>query len=224
MHQLIDKKKKIIIYLFFLFILSTTSGKFIENQDSYSSKINQINIEGLSNTDNVKIANELNHLSYKNILLVSKDEIQEVISNYNIIEEYSVKKIYPLTINVKIKPTKFIARLSNDDQLVGANGKLIEDKDNKEILPYIFGEFNSHNFLKFQKNIARSKFTFTKFKTLYFFPSNRWDILTYDDILIKLPQDNISESLNLAHTIISGNDFKNKNLIDLRINNHLIVK
>ena len=224
MHQLIDKKKKIIIYLFFLFILSTTSGKFIENQDSYSSKINQINIEGLSNTDNVKIANELNHLSYKNILLVSKDEIQEVISNYNIIEEYSVKKIYPLTINVKIKPTKFIARLSNDDQLVGANGKLIEDKDNKEILPYIFGEFNSHNFLKFQKNIARSKFTFTKFKTLYFFPSNRWDILTYDDILIKLPQDNISKSLNLAYKIISSNDFKNKNLIDLRINNHLIIK
>ena len=223
MHQLIDKKKKIIIYLFFLFILSTTSGKFIENQDSYSSKINQINIEGLSNTDNVKIANELNHLSYKNILLVSKDEIQEVISNYNIIEEYSVKKIYPLTINVKIKPTKFIARLSNDDQLVGANGKLIEDKDNKEILPYIFGEFNSHNFLKFQKNIARSKFTFTKFKTLYFFPSNRWDILTYDDILIKLPQDNIPESLKLAYKIINSNNFKDKNLIDLRINNNLIT-
>ena len=224
MHQLIDKKKKIIIYLFFLFILSTTSGKFIENQDSYSSKINQINIEGLSNTDNVKIANELNHLSYKNILLVSKDEIQEVISNYNIIEEYSVKKIYPLTINVKIKPTKFIARLSNDDQLVGANGKLIEDKDNKEILPYIFGEFNSHNFLKFQKNIARSKFTFTKFKTLYFFPSNRWDILTYDDVLIRLPQDNIFKSLNLAYKIINSDHFKNKNLIDLRINNHLIIR
>ena len=32
MHQLIDKKNKIIIYLLLLFILSTTSGKFIENQ------------------------------------------------------------------------------------------------------------------------------------------------------------------------------------------------
>jgi len=59
---------------------------------------------------------------------------------------------------------------------------------------------------------------------LYFFPSNRWDILTYDDILIKLPQDNISKSLNLAYKIIANNDFKNKNLIDLRINNHLITK
>ena len=224
MHQLIDKKKKIIVYLLFLFILSTTSTKFVKDKNSYSSKINQINIEGLSNNDNAKIASELNNLYYKNILLIGKDEIQTIISKYNIIQEYSVKKIYPSTININIKPTKLIARLSNNDQLVGANGKLIEDKENSEILPYIFGEFNSLNFLKFKKNIIQSKFTFAKFKTLYFFPSNRWDILTYDNILIKLPQDNISKSLNLAYKIINNNDFKNKNLIDLRVNNHLIIK
>ena len=224
MHQLIDKKKKIIVYLLLLFILSTTSGKFIENQNNYSLKINQINIEGLSNNDSSKIYNELNNLFYKNILFVRKEEIQKVISKYNVIEEYSIKKIYPSTININIKPTKFVARLSSNDQLVGANGKLVEDKGNNEILPYIFGEFNSKDFLSFKKNITRSKFSFTKFKMLYFFPSNRWDILTYDDILIKLPQDNISKSLNLAHKIISSNDFKNKNLIDFRINNHLIIK
>ena len=59
---------------------------------------------------------------------------------------------------------------------------------------------------------------------LYFFPSNRWDILTYEGILIKLPQDNISKSLNLAYKIIGNNDLKNKNLIDLRIKSHLIIK
>jgi cell division protein FtsQ len=91
-------------------------------------------------------------------------------------------------------------------------------------LPYIFGEFNSQNFLNFQKDIARSKFTFTKIKTLYFFPSKRWDILTHDNILIKLPQYNIFKSLNLAYKVINSNDFKNRNLIDLRINNHLIIK
>ena len=224
MHQLTDKKNKILIYLLLLCILSTTSGKFVENKTSYSSKINQINIEGLSNTYNSKIYNELNNLFYKNILLVDKEEIQKIINKYNIIEEYSIKKIYPSTINISIKATKFVARLSNNDQLVGANGKLIEDKENKEMLPYIFGEFNSKNFLKFKKDITQSKFSLTKLKTLYFFPSNRWDILTYDNILIKLPQDNISKSLNLAYKVVSSNDFQNKNLIDLRINNHLIIK
>ena len=224
MHQLIDKKNKIIIYLLFLFILSTTSGKFAENQKIYSSTINQINIKGLSKADNEKILYELKSLFYKNILLVKKEEIKKVISKYNIIEEYSIKKVYPSTININIRPTEFVARLSNNYQLVGANGKLIKDKENKEILPYIFGEFNSQHFLTFKKNITKSEFNFKKFKTLYFFPSNRWDILTNEDILIRLPHDNFSESLNLAYKVISSNDFKNKKLIDLRANNHLIIE
>ena len=224
MRQLIDKKIKIIIYLLLLLTLSTINRNFLENTKNYSPAVNQINIEGLSKFDNSKIYNQLNNLSYKNILLVGKQEIQIVINKYNIIEEYSVKKIYPSTININIKPTELIARLSNNNQLVGANGKLIENKENKEILPYIFGEFNSQEFLNFKKKISQSKFTFTKLKTLYFFPSNRWDILTNDNILIKLSQNNISKSLNLAYKVISSNNFKNKNVIDLRMDNHLIIK
>ena len=225
MHQLTDKKNKIIIYLLFLFILSTISGKLVENPNSRSFKIDQINIEGLSNTDKKKISNELNNLFYKNILLVDEDEIQKIMGKYNIIEKYNIKKIYPSTININIKPTEFVAKLSNNDQLlVGSNGKIIKDKKNIKILPYIFGEFNSNEFLILKKNIDQSKFIFTEFKTLYFFPSSRWDILTYDNILIKLPQDNIYKSLNLAYKIINNNNFKNKNLIDLRMNNHLIIK
>ena len=224
MHQLIDKKNKIIIYLLFLLILSTTCGKFVENHNNYSSTINQINIKGLSSTYNKKITNELSDLFYKNILLVGKEEIQKIISKYNIIEEYNIKKIYPSTINIDIKPTKFIARLSSNDQLVGANGKLIKNKDNNEILPYVFGKFNSEEFLTFKKNIDLSRFTFIKLKTLYFFPSKRWDILTKNDILIKLPQDNFLKSLNLAYKIINTDEFKNKKLIDLRVNNHLVIK
>ena len=224
MHQLIDKKNKIIIYLFLLLILSTTSVKFEENQSNHSSKINKINIEGLSNSYNSKIYNDLNNLFYENIFLVRKEKIQKIISNYNIIETYSIKKIYPSTINIEIKPTKFLARLTSNDQLVGANGKLVKDKDNNEILPYIFGEFNSKEFLNFKKKIDRSSFSFTDFKSIFFYPSNRWDILTTDDILIKLPKDNLLETLNQAYIFINDSEFQNNKIIDLRIFNQLIVK
>ena len=225
MHQLIDKKNKIVIYLILLFILSTTSGKFAIDQNNYFLKINKINVAGLSNLENSKILKELSNLFYRNILLVDKKEINKVIKKYNIIEEYNVKKIYPSTIIIDIKPTKYLARTSSDNQLlVGANGKLIEDKKNTRLLPYIFGEFNSKDFLIFKKNIDQSKFIFTEFKTLYFFPSNRWDILTNDDILIKLPQDKFLKSLKLAHKIINSDNLKDKKLIDLRVNSHLIIK
>ena len=138
MHQSTDKKKKIIIYLLFLFILSTISGKFINDQKKLSSSISKINITGLSEKKNSEILNNLNNLLYKSIFVISEDEIRKILEKHNIIQEFNIKKIYPSTLNIEIKPTKFIARVSNNSQyLVGANGKLIEDKSNNELLPYI---------------------------------------------------------------------------------------
>ena len=224
MHQLIDKKNKVFIYLLFLIILSTTSNKFIK-KDDHSSLIGKIDINGLSSVDSSKLHSELSNFFYKNVYALQKDEIDTIISKHNIIEEYNVKKIYPSSLTIKIKTTKFIAKISGIDQLaVGANGKLIKIKETKEILPYIFGKFNSKEFLRFKKDIDNSKFNFTKLKSLYFFPSNRWDIITNDDILIKLPQENLPKALSLAYKIINNDEFKSKKVVDLRINNNLVVK
>ena len=225
MHQSTGKKNKIIIYLIWLFILSTTSEKFAVSQNNYSSINIKVNIEGLSDIENLKILNEISNLFYKDVFFMDKKKINKILNKYNVIEEYSIKRIYPSTINVKIKPTKYLARTSNDNQLLmGANGKLIKDEDNREILPYIFGEFNSKDFLILKKNIEQSKFTFKELKTLYVFQSNRWDILTNNDILIKLPTFNSLKSLNFAYKIIHNNDFEKKKVIDLRVKNHLVVK
>jgi cell division protein FtsQ len=225
MHQSTGKKNKIIIYLLFLIILSTTSVKFINDQKKLSSSISKINITGLSEKKNSEILNNLNNLLYKSMFVISKHEIRNVLEKHNIIQEFNIKKIYPSTLNIEIKPTKFIARVSNNSQyLVGANGKLIEDKSNNEILPYIFGEFNSRDFLSFKQNIEKSIYSFSNLKILYYFPSGRWDILTDRDILIKLPQEHIVASLNLSKKLINNDNFKGYKFIDLRVKNHLVVK
>ena len=225
MHQSKGKKNKIIIYLLFMFILSTTSAKFINDQNTLSSSVSKINTTGLSERKNLEISNNLNNLLYKSIFVINEDEIRRILEKHNIIQEFNIKKIYPSTLNIEIKPTKFIARVSNNGQyLVGANGKLIEDKNNNELLPYIFGEFNSQHFLSFKQNIEKSIFSFSNLKTLYFFPSGRWDILTKNDILIKLPQENIVASLNLSKKLIDNDNFKDNKFIDLRVKNHLVTK
>ena len=225
MHQSTDKKNKIIIYLLFLFILSTTSAKFINDQNALSSSVSKINITGLSERKNLEILNNLNNILYKSIFVISKDEIKKILEKHNIIQEFSIKKIYPSTLKIEIKPTKFIARVSNNGQyLVGANGKLIEDRNNSELLPYIFGEFNSQHFLSFKQNIEKSIFSFSNLKILYFFPSGRWDILTDNDILIMLPQEHLVTSLNLSKKLIDNDNFKDNKFIDLRVTNHLVTK
>ena len=225
MHQSTSKKNKIIIYLLFLFILSTTSAKLTSDQKKLSSSISIINIIGLSERENLEILNSLNNLLYKHIFVINEEEIRKILEKHNIIQEFSIKKIYPSILNVDIKPTKFIARVSNNSQyLLGANGKLIEDKSHNELLPYIFGEFNSHDFLSFKRNIEKSIFSFSNLKELFFFPSGRWDILTDKDILIKLPQEHIVASLNLSKKLINNDNFKDYKFIDLRVKNHLVVK
>ena len=225
MHQSIGKKNKIIIYLLFLFILSTTSAKFINDQKALSSSVSKINITGLSEKKNLEILSNLNNFLFESIFVISKNEIKKILEKNNIIQEFSIKKIYPSTLNIEIKPTKFIARVFNNGQyLVGANGKLIEDKNNNELLPYIFGEFNSLDFLSFKQNIEKSIFSFSNLKTLYFFPSGRWDILTNNDILIKLPQEDIVASLNLSKKLIDNDNFKDNKFLDLRVKNNLVTK
>ena len=225
MPQLIDKKNRIFIYIIFLFILSTTSNKVLQNKKSSFLLINKIKVTGLSKNNNLELEEKMNNFFYKNILIFGKKEINMIMSEYNIIEEYYAKKIYPSEIKIEIKPTKFIAKISNNNQfIVGSNGKLIKSEEINDKLPYIFGKFNSKKFLNFKKNIERSKFNFTDFKSISFYPSNRLDILTAKGVLIKLPENNLLKSLNLGYEIIKNDQLQDSKLIDLRINNQVIIQ
>ena len=107
---------------------------------------------------------------------------------------------------------------------MGANGKLIENEASNEILPNIFGEFNSKEFMKFKKEIERAELNFKNFKSLFYHSSNRWDILTNNEILIKLPNENFYESLKVAKKIINSGKLEKIKLIDLRILNQAIIR
>ena len=224
MHQLIGKKKSLILYFFFLVALSTTTNKTLYKTENLF-QIDNINITGIP-LDNIEGLNdELYKTIEKNIFFLKKEVLKNSISEFNIVEKYSVKKIYPRELNINIKPTKFIAKISNkDDVLVGSNGKLISNKDFKKRLPSIFGKFNSNKFLELKIHLERSGFNFEDLKSLIYFSSGRWDILTNDNVLIKLPNKKIYESLHLAKKILNDDNFKMNKFIDLRISNQIIVK
>ena len=227
MHQLTDKKNVILTYVIFLLLLSTISNKSLKIKKDYNISINEINVSGLSKNYNLLIEDNLNKLLFKNIFFIDEDNIRKIMSKYNLIESYSIKKIYPKRIDIQIKQTKFIAKISGTNIfIIGSNGKIIKNENQKinKLLPLFVGKFNSEKFLEFKQFIEISSFKVTDFKSIVYHPSDRWDVLTIKNVLIKLPKKNLDIALKTAYNINKDNRFKDNTVIDLRIAKHIIIE
>ena len=225
MLQQIDKKQKLFIYLFFLLLLTTFNNLSLSNSEYLKLKINQIKVSGLNSKNNIQISEEFNKLLHqKNIFFINKNYFIKILEKNNLIHSFKVKKIYPNSIEVKVKKTELLAitNYNKNKFFIGSNGKLINFESSSENLPYVFGKIKIENFIKFTKIITKSKFNFEEISELYFFPSGRWDIKSRKGILIKLPETNLLKALNLADQIVTNEIFKNDKVIDLRIYNRVI--
>ena len=218
-------KKKLFLYFIIFILLSTISNKSINNRDISFFGINNINVSGLSNKNNLKVKNDLSKILLKNIFLINKDSFIKILSKNSLIESFKIKKIYPNSIKIDLKETKLVGITNSDNKFffIGSNGKLIKYENKHKELPFVFGKINYIDFIEFKKIIDKSKFDFKEIDSIYFFPSNRWDIKTINGLLIKLPEKKILESLELASKIKKNIQFDNNKIIDLRISGHIIV-
>ena len=68
-----------------------------------------------------------------------------------------------------------------------------------------------------------SLFSYDQINKMYFFPSRRWDIKLYDNILLKLPENLTLEILNNIHEFLENYTGKNLTTLDARLNNKFIL-
>jgi len=225
MLQLIDKKNRVFLYFVILILLSSINNKDFLNDKRSILLINNINVTGLSNEENIKVAQSLSSFLNKNIFFINKEDIKKILLRNNLIELFNVKKKYPNSINIDVKKTDFLAITLKNNQsfFIGSNGKLIKYNDLNKTLPFVFGKLDYKNFVNFKNIIDNSEFEFDQIESLYFFPSNRWDIKTIDGIEIKLPEKNLLKALTIAHKIKNSEDFNKNKIIDLRISDNIIV-
>ena len=160
-----------------------------------------------------------------NIFFLEKNQISEIIKSNKIIEKFSIFKNYPSNLIIKIKKTKLLAytKKNNSVYYLASNGNLIETNDNQINLPYIFGNVEIEEFLKFKKIIDNSSFNYNDINNLYYFKSKRWDIETKKNLIIKLPIKNLESSFEILLKIFQEDKFMNFNIIDLRQNNQVIL-
>ena len=217
------KGKKILIYFFLLIIVSSINN--ISLSKIKLNNVDDIKISGLDDFEMEVLLDDIKSLNLGNIFSLEDDKIIKIIDSNTLIEKYKIKKKYPSTLNIEIKKTSFLARISQNSKIfiLGSNGKLSENDKSIEELPYIFGSPNIIDFLNLKTIIDKTNISYDEIKNFYFFKSKRWDLELKNNILIKLSGDNLKESLDNAFTFLNDSSFNNIKIIDARILNQIIL-
>ncbi len=221
-------KIKIYFYLLILLFLSSTFNFNIISKFKKLNLINHINILGLNEKEKNNLEKNLEIFINKNIFLISKEEAESILKNISFIDSYSIIKVFPSNLIVNVTKTKFVGKtiLNGKKFYIGKNGKFTEISlvEKKYNLPQVFGNFQIDEFLKLQEILSTNGFNLNQINKYYYFKSNRWDIENNEDVILKLPTQNIEKSLKNYKSLLETNKIRQGQLIDLRMKNKIILK
>ena len=217
------KKRSIIAFILFILLTTITS-----KQEIIISKFNikEIKIENNLLLQTEDIIKSLKPIYNKNLVNLNYREIEEKLSKKTFIESFNIKKKYPNTLQIKIVEKKPIAILQNKKKKYFLSEKLdlIEFNNSKKYqkLPFILGE--KKKFKIFYNNLNEINFPLEIINKYTLYESNRWDIETINQKIIKLPVNNYVNSLKNYLNLRTKKNFENYKVFDYRIENQLILK
>ena len=217
------KSKQILNYFFLLFLFGSITNLNFQNNQFLNLK--EIIVSGLDEKENEDFKRKIYNLRLNNIFFINENQIKNVFETNSLIESYKISKIYPSTLDIKINKTNLLAKINKNGKIlfVGSNGKLLETFSHNKELPFIFGKPKIQEFLDLKKIIDESKFLNFEIENFYFYPSKRWDIELKNNIVLKLPKDDIKISLDYSFNFLKNNNFKNNKVIDARVKNQIIL-
>ena len=221
----------ILLLLLTLILLTTynpSEMELISNQSNSLFNIKNIKIINNEKINQDVIEKKLKKIYGKNIFFVKTSEIEKVIRNITYLQSIEVKKKYPNTLIVKVFETSPLAiLLKNSDYYIldsGANLILINaDSVTNYNYPHKFGKNSEKYFLNFLKLLKENNFPIIDIKSYYYFQIGRWDLQLKDGLLIRLPNNMIKNAIEKSIELLNKDDFKNYEVIDLRINGRIIV-
>ena len=91
-------------------------------------------------------------------------------------------------------------------------------------LPSVFGNDAENNFVYFFDQLENNNFPIKKIKNFYYFQIGRWDLQLLNNKIIKLPHNNTEDAIKKSVELLNREDFKNYNIIDLRVDGKIIVE
>jgi cell division protein FtsQ len=220
--------KKFFLWFFLLIFLTTYS--YHDKKKSFSGFffVEEIQIEGVKNSNKEELEKRLYKIRGKNIIFLSEKDFNEVIKDMNFINYLKIKKIYPKKIKVTVIEDLPIGVYLNDSgerYLLLENNKIIKDYNYESgNLPQVYGEGALEKFSDFYSSFQKTGLDLKLVKQFNYYDINRWDLLLKDEKLIKLPPENYKESIVKFLEIYEKSAFKKFKVFDFRIKNQLIMR
>ena len=217
--------RKRFIFAFVLLILLSTYN--LQNHYSISSKfyIKKIIVENNFILKEEDIIQNLLFLYKTNLFFLGEKKLKHQINKMDFVESFKIKKIFPNTIKIEIYEKKPIAILQKKERRYYYTDKdeIVDFKtlENYKNLPVIFG--NEKDFKTLYTNLKKTNFPIKTIEKFFLYKSKRWDLLTTNNITIKLPINEYNESLNNFIKITKNKNLNKYKTFDYRINGQLIL-
>ena len=91
-------------------------------------------------------------------------------------------------------------------------------------LPSIFGDGAEQNFINFYNQLEDNNFPKQRVKNFYYFQIGRWDLELLNNQIIKFPANKMIDAIQQSVELLARKDFRNYNIIDLRIHGKIVVE
>ena len=218
----------LLIVFIFLSTYNTKNLNLISEKKPTFFEIQNIEIINNFLVEKNEIEAKLSTIYNKNIFLIKKNDIEEPLKEIDFLKKIEVKKKYPSTVIIKIFETKPVAILFKNKvkYLLDSSSNLISPAEDKNFnqLPSVFGKGAESNFIYFLNRLKNNNFPNEKVKNFYYFQIGRWDLQLVNNKIIKFPENNIDAAINKSIELLKREDFKNYNIIDLRVDGKIIVE
>ena len=220
MLQLIDKKKKIYFYIFFLILLSTPLNL---KYDSFFKEV--FKIKNIKIIPNEFVFEEVYNLLNQNIFKLNKTSLKNFLNKYTYLKSIEIKKIYPDTLEVLVTKSSPIAIINNQLSFtyLGDNGKVFKENKEYSSIPILKGEIDIPNAIVVLNLLNNSLYKLENIKEIIFFPTNRINIILNDSKILKFPINIDLKYINKTHNFLKTLKTEKK-VIDFRILGKIILK
>lgn len=202
--------------------------------EKYSNKYNynltNVEVSNLNYLNDYDILAHFNPYIGKSIFLIPLNDIAENIQKNSWIKTLSIQSNYKNSLQVYIEEEIPFGIYDNDHNKILFSKNLI-------ILEFLKDENDYTNLITFygDNSINNSKQLILNFDTDFismiesanFVMNRRWDLLLKNLILLKLPENNIKDSINgykKIYTNLSNQDLSDIKSIDLRIKEQATIK